>query len=117
MSTQKNTGRIEAYALFIILLLATMQSCQKTELSHSPSASQGTEAKLSAQNDWMQVNLDADVEEEYDPVFIDPNLVNAWGMSFDDEGEIWVSAAETGVSVIYNANGETIEGPVNIPFG
>src|SRR5207342_2952709 len=46
-----------------------------------------------------------------------PELVNAWGMAFNDEGEIWVSAADKGVSTIYDADGMTLMPPVNIPFG
>jgi uncharacterized protein (TIGR03118 family) len=42
--------------------------------------------------------------------------VNAWGLAFSDEGEIWVSSAEKGVATIYDADGVTIDPPVSIPF-
>jgi uncharacterized protein (TIGR03118 family) len=35
----------------------------------------------------------------------DPNLVNAWGLSFNPAGPAWVSAAETGVSEVFDPNG------------
>jgi uncharacterized protein (TIGR03118 family) len=38
----------------------------------------------------------------------DPNLVNAWGLSFNPAGPAWVSAAETGVSEVYDANGSLL---------
>ncbi len=65
-------------------------------------------------SDIMQANLVGD-NDEYSPTFIDANLVNAWGLAFDDEGEIWVSAAETGMSSIYDASGMTLIPSVTIP--
>jgi len=48
---------------------------------------------------------------------MDANLVNAWGLAFDDEGEIWVSAAETGMASIYDAEGMTLMPSITIPGG
>src|SRR5882672_11496559 len=31
----------------------------------------------------------------------DPNLVNAWGLAFNPNGPAWVSAAGTGLSIVY----------------
>src|SRR5258706_4527568 len=36
-------------------------------------------------------------------------------MSASDEGEIWVSAADGGVSFVYNAVGDNLKTPINIP--
>src|SRR5688572_10571893 len=49
-------------------------------------------------------NLVADVAD-YNPEIIDPNLVNAWGIAISPTGVFWISAAETELSVIYNADG------------
>jgi uncharacterized protein (TIGR03118 family) len=45
----------------------------------------------------------------------DPMLVNAWGLSFNPAGVAWVSAAETGVSAVYDANGGHVLPSVTIP--
>jgi uncharacterized protein (TIGR03118 family) len=65
--------------------------------------------------DFTVVNLVSDVHK-YHPQFIDPNLVNAWGVAFGPTGGIWVSAADKGLSTIYNKNGNTLRPPVSIPF-
>jgi uncharacterized protein (TIGR03118 family) len=36
----------------------------------------------------------------------DPQLVNAWGLSFSPTGPLWISAAGTGVSVVYDREGK-----------
>jgi uncharacterized protein (TIGR03118 family) len=44
-------------------------------------------------------------DEEGVAKMMDPNLKNAWGLAFNPLGAAWVSAAETGVSPVYDANG------------
>jgi uncharacterized protein (TIGR03118 family) len=51
----------------------------------------------------------------YKPLRIDKKLLNAWGMSASDEGEIWVSAADGGVSFVYSKSGGHLMPPVSIP--
>jgi len=50
---------------------------------------------------------------------IDPNLKNPWGITFAPTGPFWISDQKTGVSTVYNAQGESfpITGPlvVSIP--
>jgi len=36
----------------------------------------------------------------------DPNLVNAWGISFSPTGPFWISDAGTGLVTVYDGNGE-----------
>ena len=46
-------------------------------------------------------------------VTVDPNLVNPWGISFnDDEGPFWVSDNGTGVTTVYDGAGniQTVAG-------
>ena len=46
---------------------------------------------------------------------INPNLHNAWGMAVSSGGGIWVSAADGGVSYVYNDKGKQLIPPVTIP--
>src|SRR5438874_7373783 len=45
----------------------------------------------------------------------DPNLVNPWGMSVSENGNIWVSDNGTGVSTIYHQDGTAASLVVQIP--
>lgn len=65
-------------------------------------------------NDYEQFNLVADVPG-YGAAHLDSNLVNAWGIAAAPAGPIWISAAETGVSTVYDATGLTLRPPVAIP--
>lgn len=46
---------------------------------------------------------------------IDPNLINAWGLSASPTGPWWVADEGTGVSTLYNGNGVTQSLIVTIP--
>jgi uncharacterized protein (TIGR03118 family) len=52
---------------------------------------------------YRQFNLVSDVPGR--ALRTDPNLVNAWGMSFSATGPFWISSAEKGVSVLYDRAG------------
>ena len=45
----------------------------------------------------------------------DPSLINAWGLAFNPMGVAWVSANGTGVSEVYDVNGNHLLPPVTIP--
>jgi uncharacterized protein (TIGR03118 family) len=45
----------------------------------------------------------------------DEMLVNAWGLAFNPAGVAWVSATESGVSAVYDANGNAKISAVTIP--
>jgi len=47
--------------------------------------------------------------------FTDPNLVNGWGVAFNPTGVVWVSAAGTGTSTLYNGLGQVNPLVVDIP--
>ncbi len=49
-----------------------------------------------------RVNLASDTG---DAAHTDPLLINAWGMAFNPAGPIWISAAGSGVSTIYDSSG------------
>jgi uncharacterized protein (TIGR03118 family) len=95
----------------LFLFLVITQGCKKYDDPDNQSSS-GDERHAFNYN---VVNLVSDVDE-YDPLHIDTNLVNAWGMAFGPSGGIWVSAADKGLSTIYNKNGVTLRPPVSIAF-
>jgi len=45
----------------------------------------------------------------------DPSLINAWGLAFNPMGVAWVSANGTGVSEVYDSNGNHVIPPITIP--
>ena len=48
----------------------------------------------------------------------DPNLINAWGVSFPPGAEFWISANNSGLTLQYNGDGTTAQPPmVSIPGG
>lgn len=62
---------------------------------------------------FQQTNLVSD--QPGVALFTDPNLINAWGLAFSPSGNLWVSAADTGVSPIYRADGRPVRSAVTIP--
>src|SRR5262249_51611551 len=103
---------------FVILtaIVITAGSCKKNDaapLSTSLSTQSQSDASASLSG-FQLVSLAAD-NAALNPLNIDHNLHNAWGMSADDEGEVWVSAADGGVSYVYKKNGEHERSAVNIP--
>jgi uncharacterized protein (TIGR03118 family) len=96
---------------FIISVLLVISSCQKTINEQAEISAAAKDPKVL--KDFTQVNLVGN-NDEYDPVRIDPLLVNAWGIAFSSIS-IWVSAEATGVSTVYNKDGNQLLAPVNIP--
>jgi uncharacterized protein (TIGR03118 family) len=45
----------------------------------------------------------------------DPSLINAWGLAFNPMGAAWVSANGTGLSEVYDVNGNHVIPSVTIP--
>jgi uncharacterized protein (TIGR03118 family) len=103
--------------LITFMLFLIFSGCQNYESDMNVETNTGsTGKKLSGKTNYTQVNLVSDVEE-YGAQIIDTNLVNAWGIAFGPTGGVWVSAAETNVSTIYDQNGNILRAPVFIPFG
>lgn len=62
-----------------------------------------------------QTNLVADTAG-FNAVRIDSNLINAWGIAAPpNNGPIWISANHSGLSVVYDRNGNQLRAPVTIP--
>jgi uncharacterized protein (TIGR03118 family) len=99
-----------------IALAFFLSSCQKS-LDHSPALVNEAKNEIPHPKDlkdFAQVNLVAN-NNEYHPVHIDGNLVNAWGIAFPANGPAWVTSFGTGESVVYNGDGTTARAPVTIP--
>src|SRR6516225_1755148 len=64
-------------------------------------------------NSFGQVNLVSDLPGV--ARFLDPDLVNPWGMSFSSGSPIWVSDNGTGLATIYNGGGVKQGLVVSIP--
>ena len=87
--------------LFVSLLCIQIAGCVKHDI-HFPL------------HRYQQVNLVSDVDE-YNAMKIDKNLANAWGIAVSPTGIVWISANHTGVSTIYDKDGNTVLAPVLIP--
>jgi uncharacterized protein (TIGR03118 family) len=98
--------------LLILFAVAVNAGCKKNDMTSLPINSQ-SESAISL-NGFQQVNLVANTDE-YGAPHVDHHLVNAWGMSANDEGEIWVSAADAGLSFVFGKTGRRIMPAVNIP--
>jgi len=111
----KNKFSIKIFSAAIFLL--AIAGCQKNDdIISSGSTNQDYRQLFPVHADYTATNLVADVQEEYDPLHIDPILVNAWGLAFSSFGTVWVSAAESHVSTVYDKDGNTVLPPVAIPF-
>ncbi|MEO6405558.1 MAG: TIGR03118 family protein [Ferruginibacter sp.] len=64
--------------------------------------------------DFTQTNL-VGSDATYNPLRVDPLLVNAWGISFGATGTFWISATNTGVSTVYTREGVQALPAVAIP--
>jgi uncharacterized protein (TIGR03118 family) len=61
-----------------------------------------------------QTNLVAD-NSSFGAAFVDPNLVNAWGISINPGGVIWVSSSAKGLTTIYDKTGKSLIPAITIP--
>ena len=63
---------------------------------------------------FRQVNLVAN-SAEYNPVTIDPTLLNGFGIAWSPNGVAWVNSVGGHVSELYSSEGTIARTPVNIP--
>ena len=111
---KKNQQLFSAETLFALLAFFMITvGCKKTDVSALSLSSSSNDEAISLSG-YKQVNLAANTTS-FGAERIDPRLQNAWGMSADDEGEIWVSANETGLSFVYDITGAHLMPPVTIP--
>ena len=99
-----------------LTFLLFLWSCQK-DIDKAPIAANETLQEINHPKelkDFVQVNLVGD-NNEYNPLHIDANLVNAWGIAFPANGPAWVTSFGTSQSVVYNGNGTVARPPVTIP--
>lgn len=68
-----------------------------------------------ASNNYSQVNLVTDAGGgPYSSTLVDASLINPWGIAVNPAGVIWIAANHTGLSTVYDKNGNTVLSPVNI---
>jgi uncharacterized protein (TIGR03118 family) len=102
-------------ALVMILLLLNTGCKKSIQPSAAPEELPGAPFKDPKQlKDFTQVNLVGN-NDEYNPARIEPNLVNAWGITFSPGGVAWVNATNTGLSFLFNSVGVPPRAPVAIP--
>lgn len=94
--------------LFFLVFIST--GCEELQ-DEFPDLFPRDEKKL---KEFRQVNLVANTAA-YDAARVDPNLVNAWGIAFSPTGISWPTAEGTGLSFLYDAEGNEVRGPVTIP--
>lgn len=105
------------FSIVVLVIMIIGTSCQK-QLS-TPGSRTNEVQELKKENpkllkDFTQVNLISNTNE-YGAVTVDPNLVNAWGLSFSSGGVAWISSFEPGLSLVYNSSGTQVRAPVSIP--
>ena len=92
--------------VFTLVLLTITFSCQKSMKDGSANLRPGGDNEFAPKElkNFVQLNLVGN-NISNKPLNIDPNLVNAWGISFPPSGPAWVSSEGKGVSTIYNLDG------------
>ena len=103
--------------VFLCLLIApgckkNLQPALNNKNTHdlsSPSLKEPKQLK-----DFTQVHLVAN-SAGYNPVLVEPNFQNGWGIAFSPGGVAWVNATNTGLSFLYNSAGVPPRAPVAIP--
>jgi uncharacterized protein (TIGR03118 family) len=103
---------------FASALLMTLPGCRKSEMSQPSAAQNGSLAKqgdkIKAKKNFEEIRLVANTNT-YGAARVDPLLINAWGLAWNPTGIAWISAADAGVSVVYNSDGGQVRPAVNIP--
>ncbi len=101
----------------IASFLIVTSGCEKmadSSLQANQSGASDLQAAGLTLGNFKQVNLNANTFGYHAP-HISSNLHNAWGMAVGSSGGIWVSAADGGVSYIYNDKGAQLIPAVSIP--
>ena len=86
--------------VFLVSLLLISAGCKKTP------------PKIL--KDFTQVNLVAN-NGEYAATRIDPGFINGWGIAFSPGGIAWISSEGTGLSEVWNKDGDVVLPAVTIP--
>ena len=101
-------------SIIFLGLFISLQACKKEIRQGEQAELSKTDKDSKSLKNFMQVNLVGN-NDEYDPVRIDPLMVNGWGIAISPTGTIWLSAEATGVSTVYNKDGGQVLAAVTIP--
>ncbi|HEX5154101.1 MAG TPA: TIGR03118 family protein [Parafilimonas sp.] len=118
MKTIFRDGHIPVLLFFALCLLLVSSGC--TKMADTRVSDQTVSNAQTAEEDtfrlagFTQVNLVAN-RAGYHPLHVDQELHNAWGLSASPGGTFWVSAADGGVSFVYNSLGVQPIPAVKIP--
>ncbi|MDQ3290769.1 MAG: hypothetical protein M3Q05_05700, partial [Bacteroidota bacterium] len=110
-------------ATFVLAIFLVISGCDRTldELdSQVKKQGQGSDKRLAEDldelKDFRLVNLVANTDnDEYKAKRVDSKLQNAWGIAFGPSGNPWVNATNTGLSFVFNPEGEEAIPPVDVP--
>jgi uncharacterized protein (TIGR03118 family) len=104
--------------LFIVAsVLMVNTSCTKTPDAVPLSGQNISDAQVGSPyslSTFEKVNLNAN-NQEYHAIHVNSDLHNAWGMSESPGGTFWISAADGGVSYVYDDKGSQKLPRVTIP--
>jgi uncharacterized protein (TIGR03118 family) len=101
-------------SIIFLGLFISLQACKKEIRQDEQAELSKTDKDSKSLKNFMQVNLVGN-NDEYDPVRIDPLMINGWGIAISPTGTIWLSAEATGVSTVYNKDGGQVLAAVTIP--
>jgi uncharacterized protein (TIGR03118 family) len=92
--------------IVLVMTAAQIVSCKKNKDNETGNATAPG---------YQQVNLVSDVAGD-GAGEVDKDLLNPWGVAFSPTGIIWISDNHSGVTTVYNNEGETVLPAVAIPF-
>ncbi len=107
-------------SLIVLSAFIAITGCQKTNdvkaLNNQNVSNAGADATSFRLGEFAQVNVTAN-RNQYHALHTSDNkrLRNAWGMSASPGGTFWISAADGGLSYVYNSLGVQPLSPVRIP--
>jgi len=100
--------------LFVFPLLIT--GCKKmADVTADTRNNAGTNSEALLSSDGFQAIFLTANNDSYGALHVEPRLLNAWGLSAGPSGIIWLSAADGGLSFVYDNMGGEVIPPVAIP--
>ena len=116
MKTLYRDRHIPGLLIIVLALFVISSGCTKTSDAVATSQENVSDAQATTASfgPFVQVNLNAN-KPGYRAPRINPKLHNAWGLSASPGGTFWISAADGGVSFVYNNKGAPIIPAVTIP--
>jgi uncharacterized protein (TIGR03118 family) len=123
---QKNKPAIRTFAktfLFLAAIAVTFSGCKKSIDAPASGSSLQEKSEHTGSDEngkkighFNEVNLISS-SAEYNPLRLDPTLINAWGIAFAPSGIPWVSSQGGHVSEVYDREGIPLAiSPVHIPL-